>query len=339
MILDDNLKITSFNRALERMTGFSARDALGQHQDKVIVWKRLDNSDLQAALQDGWPFRISSDEPLETLYVEGDLLRQDGLTLSVGITYAPLLGGDGQLSGIIANVRDITHWRKAQEMQSVFISTVSHELKTPVALIKGYAGTLRREDAVWDPEVIRNSLAVIEDEADRLTTLIEDLLATSKLQAERMELDLSDVRLDQLAAQCVERFRTQTDIHEFTLNFPTDFPIVRGDEVRLRQVLDNLVSNSIKYSPDGGMIEVGGEAGEDTITVYVRDQGIGLSEREQEHIFERFYRVDDTLRRTTKGTGLGLYLAKTIISAHNGTLRVKSKPGQGATFYFTIPQQ
>jgi PAS domain S-box-containing protein len=339
MILDDNLVITSFNRALERMTGCSAQDALGQHQDKVIVWKRLDNGDLQAARQDGWPFRISSDEAVETLYVEGDLLRADGLTLSIGITYAPLLLGDGQLASIIANVRDITHWRKAQEMQSVFISTVSHELKTPVALIKGYAGTLRREDAVWDPDVIHNSLAVIEDEADRLTVLIEDLLATSKLQAQRSELDMSDVRLDQLAAQCVERFRTQTDIHEFTLSFPSAFPTVRGDETRLRQVLDNLVSNAIKYSPNGGTIEVGGEAGEDTVTVYVRDQGIGLSEREQEHIFERFYRVDDTLRRTTQGTGLGLYLAKTIISAHNGTLRVKSKPGQGSTFYFTIPQQ
>jgi PAS domain S-box-containing protein len=339
MILDDNLHITSFNRALERMTGCSPKDAVGRHQDEVIVWKRLDNGDLKAALHDGWPFRISSDEIGEMLYVEGDLLRADGLALSVGITYAPLLGSDGQLAGIIANVRDITHFRKAQEMQNVFISTVSHELKTPVALIKGYAGTLRREDAVWDPEVIRNGLAVIEDEADRLTMLIEDLLAASKLQAQRMELDLGDVRLDQLAAQCVERFRTQTDSHEFTLNFPPDFPVVRGDEVRLRQVLDNLVSNAIKYSPNGGTIDVGGEADHDTVTVFVRDEGIGLSDREQERIFQRFYRVDDTLHRTTQGTGLGLYLAKTIITAHNGTLRVKSKPGRGSTFYFTIPQQ
>jgi PAS domain S-box-containing protein len=339
MILDSELRINSFNRALERMTGCSAREAVGRHQDEVIVWKRLDNGDLKSALQEGWPFRISSDEHVETLYVEGDLLRRDGLTLSIGITYAPLLGSDGQLANIIANVRDITHFRKAQEMQSVFISTVSHELKTPVALIKGYAGTLRREDAMWDPEVIRNGLAVIEDEADRLTILIEDLLETSKLQAQRMELDLSDVHLDQLAAQCVERFRTQTDIHEFILNFPANFPVIQGDEARLRQVLDNLVSNAIKYSPDGGTIEVGGEADDETVTVYVRDEGIGLSESEQERIFERFYRVDDTLRRTTQGAGLGLYLAKTIISAHNGALRVKSKLGHGATFYFTIPQQ
>ncbi len=338
MILNDALRITSFNRALERMTGCSAKDAVGRHQDEIIVWKRRDNGDLREALEDGWPFRISSDEPLETLYVEGDILRADGLSLSIGITYAPLLTSEGHLSNIIANVRDITNFRKAQEMQSVFISTVSHELKTPVALIKGYAGTLRREDAAWEPEVIRNGLTVIEDEADRLTVLIEDLLASSKLQAERLELEIGDVRLDQLAAQAVERFQTQSEAHQFACNFPADFPMIQGDEVRLRQVLDNLISNAIKYSPNGGLIEVGGEADDETVTVYVRDEGIGLSEAEQNRIFERFYRVDDTLRRTTQGAGLGLYLAKTIITAHNGTLRVKSKPGRGSTFYFTIPQ-
>ena len=338
MILDSDLHITSFNRALERMTACAAKEAVGRHQDDIIVWKRRDNGDLGEALEDGWPFRISSDEPLETLYVEGDLLRADGLTLSIGITYAPLLTGDSQLSNIIANVRDITNFRKAQEMQSVFISTVSHELKTPVALIKGYAGTLTREDVVWDPEVIRNGLTVIEDEADRLTGLIEDLLASSKLQAQRLELEMGDVHLDQVAAQAVERFQTQSETHQFACNFPGDFPIIQGDGVRLRQVIDNLISNAIKYSPNGGLIEVGGEADDETVTVYVRDEGIGLSESEQNRIFERFYRVDDTLRRKTQGAGLGLYLAKTIITAHNGTLRVKSKPGRGSTFYFTIPQ-
>jgi PAS domain S-box-containing protein len=338
MILDSDLRISSFNRALERMTGRHAQDVNGKLQDEVIVWKQRVQGDLRQAIEDGWPFRISSDDPLETLYVEGELLRPDGLTLSIGITYAPLLGNDGQLQNVIANVRDITNFRKAQEMQSVFISTVSHELKTPVALIKGYAGTLRREDAAWDPNVIRESLAVIEDEADRLTVLIEDLLAASKLKAQQMQLDLGDVRLDEMAAQAVERFSTQTEQHQFVLNFPPNLPVVQGDEQRLRQVLDNLISNAIKYSPDGGMIEVGGEADDQTVTVYVRDQGIGLTAAEQERIFERFYRVDDTLRRKTQGTGLGLYLAKTIITAHNGTIHVKSKPGQGSTFYFTIPQ-
>lgn len=337
MILSADLKITGFNRALERMTGWTATDAVGRYQDDVIEWKRLEQGDLQAALDGGWPHHQQEETPLETLYVEGDLLRRDGLTLSIAITYAPLMNASGELVSIIANVRDITNFRKAQEMQNVFISTISHELKTPVALIKGYAGTLRREDAHWDMTVVRDSLQVIEEEADRLTGLIENLLAASKLQAQRMQLELGEIRLDQLAGQVVERFRTQTDKHRFKLSFPPDFPVVNGDETRLRQVMDNLVSNAIKYSPQGGMIEVGGAIDDTTVTVFVRDEGVGLSDYEQERIFERFYRVDGALSRRTQGTGLGLYLSKAIIEAHKGRLQVKSKPGHGSTFYFTIP--
>lgn len=336
MILDDQTQILGFNRALERMTGWTSQDALGQQLDAIITWKSAEKGRLQQAMNDGWPFRMPKDAPLETLYVEGDLLRRDGMTLGIGITYAPLLGDDGRVANIIANVRDITHFRRAQEMQNVFISSISHELKTPVALIKGYAGTLRREDAEWEPQVIRDGLTVIEEESDRLTELIENLLATSKLRAERMRLDLGDVRLNELASQVVERFQTQTQKHTITLDFPADFPVIQGDEVRLRQVLDNLVSNAIKYSPEGGTITVGGELDDHLVTVFVRDQGVGISEDEQEIIFERFYRVDGALSRKTKGTGLGLYLAKAIIEAHGGKLRVKSKPGAGSTFYFTI---
>ncbi len=107
----------------------------------------------------------------------------------------------------------------------------------------------------------------------------------------------------------------------------------------MRQVLDNLLSNAIKYSPDGGVIEVGGIVDDRSVTVYVRDQGVGLSDRDQDRVFERFYRVDGTLSRRTQGTGLGLFLAKSIIEAHGGSMRVESQPGQGATFYFTLPQQ
>jgi PAS domain S-box-containing protein len=337
MILTADLKITGFNRALERMTGWIASDAIGRHQGDVIEWKRREQGDMQAALDAGWPHQLPSDSPLETLYVEGDLLRRDGLTLSIAITYAPLKNTAGDLVNIIANVRDITNFRKAQEMQNVFISTISHELKTPVALIKGYAGTLRREDAHWDVAVVRDSLQVIEEEADRLTGLIENLLAASKLQAQRMQLEMDEVRLDQMATQVVERFRTQTDKHTFKLSFPPDFPVVNGDATRLRQVLDNLVNNAIKYSPQGGLIEVGGGVDDDAVTVFVHDEGVGLSDYEQERIFERFYRVDGALSRRTQGTGLGLYLSKAIIEAHKGRLQIKSKPGQGSTFYFTIP--
>lgn len=340
MVLDAHLQIIGFNSALERMTGWRAHDALGLPEDAVIHWKRVERGDLKKAMDEGWP----SPAPLTgatgeaTLEVEGDLARRDGLTLSVGIRYAPLRDAEGNLSSIIANVRDITNFRRAQEMQNTFISTVSHELKTPVALIKGHAATLRRDDVEWPPEVVREYSGVIEEESDRLTELIESLLTASKLQADGgMHLYRSEVQLDALAERAVERFKPQTTRHKFKLAFPKRFPPVLADEGKLRQVLDNLVSNAIKYSPEGGVIEVGGRANGDSLSVYVRDQGVGLSEIEQERVFERFYRVDGALSRRTAGTGLGLYLSRAIIEAHGGTIEVVSAPGKGATFTFTLP--
>lgn len=342
MILDANLNIVSFNRALERMTAWKAVDVVGLNLDEVFVWKRVDKGDLRKALAQGWPYQSPNDPTLdmsaETVYVEGDMLRRDGLMLSIGIRYAPLFSADGELTNVIANVRDITNFRQAQEMQNIFISTVSHELKTPVALIKGHAATLRRDDVVWDAVMVRDYSGVIEEEADRLTGLIENLLTASKLQAgSGTQLNTGDVRLDRLAEHVVERFNTQTKNHKFVLDFPPDFPSVQGDAVQLRQVIDNLLGNAIKYSPDGGEIRIGGSAENDTVSVYVRDQGVGLREVDQDRIFERFFRVDGALSRKTQGTGLGLYLSKAIIEAHGGTIRVESQPGKGATFTFTLP--
>lgn len=344
LILDPALNILMFNRQLERMTAWDAEAAIGQPLDAVIRWKRLDGGDLTAALAAGWPQRRPAPTlertgaPEESVYVEGDLLRGDGLTLSVGIRYAPLFTAAGELANIIANVRDITNFRQAQEMQSVFISTVSHELKTPVALIKGHAATLRRDDVEWDDRIVREYSGVIEEEADRLTELIENLLTASRIQAERtVRLNLADVKLDELAARCVERFTTQTTRHTFRLAFPAGLPPVNGDEARLRQVIDNLISNAIKYSPAGGEIEIGGYADDHTTSLYVHDHGIGMSATDQAHLFERFFRADSALSRKTQGTGLGLYLSKAIIDAHGGTIRVSSVPGKGATFTLSLP--
>jgi len=234
----------------------------------------------------------------------------------------------------------MTRYRQAQEMQNVFISTVSHELKTPVALIKGYAATLRRDDVTWDDASIREYSAVIEDEADRLTKLIENLLTASRIQAERgLKLDVGEVHLDQLAARVVERFQMQTPSHAFELRFPDSYPVVPGDENRLRQVIDNLISNAIKYSPEGGTITVSGAVLPDAVTLSVTDQGVGIRADDFEHLFERFFRVDGALTRKTQGAGLGLYLSRAIAEAHQGALTVESRVGEGSTFTLTLPKE
>jgi len=334
LLLDPGHRIVVFNRALAQLSGWSAAEALGRHHDKVVRWARLETSlDLGGAVAGGWPL-----PPARPLYVEGDLHRRRGGTVSVGITYAPLFDREGRLVNIIANVRDITRFREADEIKSTFISVISHELKTPVALIKGYADTLLRQDACWDTETMRESLTVIVEEADRLNQLIDDLLDASRLQAGALPFEMDQVALDALAERVAARFRMQTQIHEIVLRFPPDFPVVEGDPGRLEQVLNNLVSNAIKYSPGGGTIEISGRVLPNEVIVTVSDQGVGIPFEEQSRVFERFFRGARERHQRTPGAGLGLYLAKALVEAHGGRIWVESDPGEGTACSFAIPR-
>jgi PAS domain S-box-containing protein len=332
MILDPQLRIRVFNRALSVMTGWSAERAIGSPCYQVLALEKASGAHICGA--DPASLHFSGGEPL---VVEGELVRPGGSRVAVTVTYSPLYDMEGRLSHVIANVVDITRFREAEEMKSTFISIVSHELKTPVALIKGYASTLAREDANWEPEVVRDSLQVIGEESDRLNELINNLLDASRIQGGGFHLEQGDVNLPRLATRVVERFRTQTTVHEFAVDFSPKFPTVFGDEERLRQVLNNLVGNAIKYAPKGGEIRVGGWYDATSVTVYVADQGIGIPLEEQGKLFQRFYRVDSSLRRGTQGAGLGLYLCRSIIEAHGGRIWLRSEPGSGTTVLFTLP--
>jgi signal transduction histidine kinase len=326
------------NPALVRMLGVPAEQVRGRPHDEVIRWlKRADTGpkdglSLEQAEAGGWPLT-----PNATLYVEGDLVRDQRPPLPVGVTYAPLLSPDGVLLNIIASVRDITRFREAEELKSTFISVISHELKTPVALIKGYVSTLRREDASWDREIVHDSLEVIEEEADRLTELIENLLDASRLQAGALAINLSDVALQVMAERIAQRFRTQSGAHAIVVDFPEDFPVILGDEDRLSQVLSNLISNAIKYSPHGGEIRISGRALPEQVVLCVSDQGPGIAVDDIPHVFDRFYRASEA-SRTTKGAGLGLYLARAVVEAHDGRIWVDPRPGSGARICFSLPR-
>lgn len=333
MILDPQCRIQVFNRALEEMTGRSADRAIGHLCGEVMALKGEEETDICRGF---CPLRNNNLK--EPLYVEGDIHREDGGLTTVGITYSLLYNEQGELVNIIANVRDITRFREAERMKSTFISIISHELKTPVSLIKGYAGTLRREDAHWDEETLRQSLAIIEEESDRLNELIDNLLDASRLQAGKFEIKKEEIRLDHLAERVVEKFRLQTDQHSLVTKFPPDFPPVQADYERMEQVFNNLISNALKYSPQGGTILVQGWEEGDWVYVAVSDEGIGIPKHEQERVFDPFYRAEDAMTSKTKGTGLGLYLVQAIIEAHGGKIWVESEEGHGATFILALPR-
>ncbi|MCO5185221.1 MAG: ATP-binding protein [Anaerolineae bacterium] len=336
MILDPLLRITVFNAALSRMTGISAEDAIGHLHHDVFKWCSLNSAmSLAQALEEGWPYATG-----DPLYVEGEFRCNGDKTISLGVTYAPLIDDKGNMVNIIANVRDLTRYKEEERLQKTFISVVSHELKTPVSIIKGYAGTLLRNDVDWPRELVNDYLATIEEEADALTDLIDNLLEASRLQGGTFSLDLhSDVSVASVAHSVARKFATQTDNHDLEVHFPDDFPVVPGDEKRLTQVLNNLLSNAIKYSPDGGDIVISGSALPEYVTVSVRDGGIGIPEHEKHRIFQKFSRLDNALSRKTEGTGLGLYLTKAIVEAHHGCIWfIDNGDEPGTTFTFSLPR-
>jgi PAS domain S-box-containing protein len=339
LILNSDHTIERVNEAFEKIMGKTRSELVGTPHDDVIYWASAPHgTTLEKAESGGWPLT-----PHATLYVEGDLKRNGLPPLPVGVTYAPLLSNEGKLRNIVASVRDITHFRTAEEIKSTFISIVSHELRTPVALIKGYASTLRRDDARWDRAVINDSLSVIEEEADRLSRMIDDLLDASRLQAGGLSLNRADVSLPTLVERLAERFRTQSKKHTIVVNFPDNCPIVLADENRLAQVISNLISNAIKYSPQGGEIHISGQVRSEQVIVCVSDQGPGIDARDLPHIFDRFYRSTNAVKQT-KGAGLGLYLARAIVEAHGGRIWADASTGSatpatsGARICFSLPR-
>jgi PAS domain S-box-containing protein len=332
-ILDPSYKFIRVNRAFSRLTGYPADTVIGESHEAFIRWlSREPGMSLEEAEAGGWPLT-----PQATLYVEGDLITEGGGAISVGITYAPALTDEGRILSIVGAVRDITKFREAEELKSTFISIISHELRTPVALIKGFVGTLRREDAQWDSKTIQESLAVIEEESDRLAALIDDLLDASRLQAGALALTRNEVALDHLAQRMIERFKPQSEAHRFEANFPEDFPIILADESRLIQVLGNLLSNAVKYSPKGGTIRISGRIQPDHVIICVQDDGPGISLEDMHRVFNLFYRSNEASRKT-KGAGLGLFLAKAVVEAHGGEIWVDDHVERGARICFSLPR-
>jgi PAS domain S-box-containing protein len=334
MILDGRWRITAFNRAMELLTGWERSEASGRPCAEVVGIQTTTGDNL---------CRI--DCPLQRPHIgnvvqaEGWITARDGRRRYIQNTYTIQRDTHGVMLGAIANVRDITQQKIESEMQNTFISVISHELKTPVSIIRGYAEILSRPDMQLQTDQVHSFGQIIIEEADRLTHEINSLLEVSRIQLNAIPLEITQWPFAPLIDQVTNRFHGQAQQQgiTFDIRIPSDLPDIQADRERTRLVCENLITNAIKYSPDGGLVRIQARSDNGLAIISVTDHGIGIPLEEQSRVFDRFYRVDNRLRRETQGFGLGLFLAKMIVEAQHGQIWVESRPNNGSRFSFSLP--
>ena len=254
---------------------------------------------------------------------------------SFSVTAAPVRAA-GASSAVLV-LHDITELRRLERVRRDFVANVSHEFKTPLTAIQGFAETLLG-GALDDQANRKRFVEIIREQSQRLTRLTDDLLKLSRIEAGRLELESHPVSVPALVNGCVEsaRLKAESKGLQITVELPADIPAVRGDAVQLSEVLQNLVDNAMQYTPPGGNIDVTAYCNGHEVIFTVADTGIGIPESDLERIFERFYRVDAARSREAGGTGLGLSIARHIVDAHGGRIWVESAVGQGSRFRFSI---
>jgi two-component system sensor histidine kinase VicK len=258
--------------------------------------------------------------------------------ISVRSYAAPFHAADGQISGAIIVLQDITEEERLEQMRREFVANVSHELRTPLTTIKSYAETLL-EGGLESRETSGRFVSVINDEADRMARLVKDLLTLSQFDFQGSVMSKGAVLLDELILDVADKLAMSARRRNlrFGTDFPEELPAVLANSDKVEQVLVNILSNAIKYTNEGSDIAVGLRVQQGFVVTSIRDQGPGIPEEDQPRIFERFYRVEKARARELGGTGLGLSIAKQIVEAHGGQIGINSVPGQGTEIYFTLP--
>jgi two-component system phosphate regulon sensor histidine kinase PhoR len=293
-------------------------------------------------------------------HVQGDLVLGTVSPQNFGVTAAPITALDSQANGRASSsttqstgngaprppvqqgavivLHDISELRRLERVRQDFVANVSHEFKTPLTAIQGFAETLLT-GALEDEKNNRRFLEIIRDHAVRLGRLTDDLLKLARIEAGKLELEFHRVAIADIIESCATTTLMRASRRNLSLDvsFPPTLPAVRGDSSLLREVLQNLLDNAVQYTQPGGKITLSATAGDSEAIVTVADTGIGIPQAEKERIFERFYRVDAARSREVGGTGLGLSIAKHIVEAHGGRIWVDSSVGQGSQFHFSIP--
>jgi signal transduction histidine kinase len=323
-LIDDSGLIRYWNPAAQAVTGLDADALVGRPVHEVLPGWDAIGPEVPVATEPGPGSIAAKTLPLE---IEG---RELWISIS-GVKFE---------DGVVYAFRNLTEERALDELKSDFIATVSHELRTPLAAIYGCARTLLRPDLELGPDDNARMLEVIAQESERLTRIVSDVLLANQIDAGRLRLRDQEVDVAGLARDVVDEMRAALDGRDdiaFELLVPDPVGRVIADEDRLRQVLLNLIDNAVKYSPDGGRVEVELEQRQSSLRIAVRDQGLGIPHDEQQRIFGKFYRVDPQQTLGVGGTGLGLYISRELVRRMQGRVWVTSREGEGSTFVVALP--
>ncbi len=327
LVVDRLGQVLSFNNALQRLSAYTVPELYSMCWDDIVAtaqrhWETF--KEFNRCLREGVPFHARC---------QGSMRKSDGGEFPVSMNFSTIAEERGVVTGGVISIRDITIEAELDRMKDEFIANVSHELKTPITTISGFLQMMISRDMTRVEQF--PLLEVLKDETDRLHRLINDLLDLSKIQANRIKLSPRTFRLETLLKKCVKPFAVRyQDTHKVTLSVEPARGMVQADYDRLTQVMVNLVSNAVKYSPDGGEVGIRAVRKGDRWAISVNDQGIGIPEDAVKHLFTRFFRVNEN---QTAGTGLGLFITKEIVERHGGKLDVASTVDKGSTFTVVIP--
>jgi PAS domain S-box-containing protein len=329
VVIDNDMRITSFNPGAEAITGHAASQVLGRRLTEVFgpeVWR--DDSLLQKAASTGE--RVAPQE----VVISGKLGSRDAL---LGIT--PLYDSGGKVFGYLLSFADITHLKEVDRLKSNIVANVSHELRAPLASIKAYTELLLDELEGDDRDLRQRFLKVIDQETDRLTELIGGLLDLSRLEAGQFVMKKEPLQVGEVIDDTLGLFDMQAQENKISLHadIQPDLPPILADRELVNVLIKNLVGNAIKFSNEGGRVDVVAREEGANLILSVIDQGMGIPPDDLPHIFEKFYRVWSTTESGIKGVGLGLVLAKEAAEAHGGQIEVESELGVGSRFIVTLP--
>ncbi len=274
------------------------------------------------------------EKPVDTQ--EFQISRKDGKTVYVRSNASPIHNRDNKIIAAASLIIDVTDQKEMELRKDDFVNMASHELKTPITSMKLYIDSLIPRVKKYDDPQAARILTSIKDQTGRLQKLVNDLLDVSRMQTGKLSFTKEDFRLDEVIHETVDLLQDSAKNHEIIIK-QTIPAVVHGDRFRMYQVFTNLVTNAVKYSPEGKKIIVNMYAEGSQVITSVQDFGIGIAKSQQEKIFDRLYQVVDYTEKTFPGFGMGLYISREIVNRHDGSIWVESEKGKGSTFFVSLP--